>query len=970
MIKSVIETLESRVLLSAAVVDIQWNGAAHRVFQNEYVARVSDQTPFAKIAALHKWGVDDVQSLGGGFCKFTSQAPIKLIQNWAKGSHRLVIVPNYAGSFTSVPNDTLFANQWHLQNTGQFEPDPVITDNTMGAYANANGTVGADINAPAAWDITTGARNVVVAVLDSGIDTAHPDLVDNIYTNPGEIAGDGIDNDGNGLVDDVHGYSFYTESGDVTDLNGHGTHVAGIIGATGNNGQGVSGVNQLVTILPIQIGSADGSVSFAASIEGIYYCIALKQKGVNIVAMNGSFGGSNFPFDGPFANAITAAGEAGILFVVAAGNSTSNVDRTFDFPAKFSLSNSNVITVAAMDNQYKLATFSSYGGASVQVAAPGADILSTAPTYPVSLVNDGAMTQNYSYLSGTSMASPVVAGIIALEAAANPKATMAQLKDALLRSVDITPGLASINSLPAKVGQVGVVDAYRAVRAVLNANVGSNDKLGGTWQAAYGSQGAFIVGDSPTFPGFVTGASSADAVTSILRSSSKRAQALQKATLPNDRIEAVTASTTGTVEVDLIFTDGLSHRVSLYMADYDNKHRVQTVSVVDADTNQVLDVRTVSKFAKGHYETFDLTGHVRLRIIAVKGPSAVFSGVFFDPAPTGDVSLHQSNNTTGGKWTSRYGSQGAYIIGESTAAPAFVSIAASGKTDVIEKSSTTNAAALQLQGNLARGIVGYWSSTTSFDVDLNFNDGQTHRTTLYFLDWKKRNRQTRVQVSDPTGAVLYSSTDLSDFSKGKYLSFDLSGAVKIKVINLSGKDAVLNGIFFDATPAAKGQFLGIDSTTRGNWRNVPLGTSGSLIAGTQTFEQFNASQLLATVSSTQPYFTQIDKDHSPDRTALQKATDISDRIQSHYLAYFSMTFDISLSGTQPHRLSMYASDPSGTRAQTVELLDGDTGQVISTTNMQSFKKGQYVSWQVHGHVQIRVTTQVTQTIAVDGLLFD
>ena len=193
----------------------------------------------------------------------------------------------------------------------------------------------------------------------------------------------------------------------------------------------------------------------------------LKNQGVNIVVINESLGGPAFPFDVVASNALKSAGQAGILDVVAAGNDSTSNDTTPTSPANFSLSNPDVITVAATDNQGKLAYFSNFGGSSVDIAAPGVDILSTTPTYPVTLTTEvqetpllPQFTQNYGYLSGTSQATPAVTGIIALEAALKPNATPLQLKKALLDGITFDPFLASVNGLPPKVKTSGVANAY------------------------------------------------------------------------------------------------------------------------------------------------------------------------------------------------------------------------------------------------------------------------------------------------------------------------------------------------------------------------------------------------------------------------------------------------------------------------------------------------------------------------------
>jgi subtilisin family serine protease len=233
------------------------------------------------------------------------------------------------------------------------------------------GTSDVDIDAPEAWDITTGNSNVVVAVLDSGVDYNHPDLINNMWTNPGEIAGNGLDDDNNGMIDDVRGWDFVDDDNDPMDSDDHGTHVAGTIAAEGNNGNGITGVVWTAQIMPLRFLNAFGSGSVADAIEAIDYAI---ENGANIVnASYGSYTSSTAERD-----AIVRARDAGILFVAAAGNDNWNNDSaTKHYPSGYDLA--NIIAVAATDESDARASFSNYGVTSVDVAAPGTSILSARP---------------------------------------------------------------------------------------------------------------------------------------------------------------------------------------------------------------------------------------------------------------------------------------------------------------------------------------------------------------------------------------------------------------------------------------------------------------------------------------------------------------------------------------------------------------------------------------------------------------
>lgn len=286
------------------------------------------------------------------------------------------------------------------------------------------------ISAPLAWDMSTGSRDVVVAVVDTGMRYSHEDLAANVWTNPAEIDGNGIDDDGNGFVDDVHGYDFFFDDPDPIDENGHGTHVTGTVGAVGNNGLGVVGVNWAVSLMAIKIFSPTGSGTTTAMVLNAYnYIRMMRQRGVNIRVTNNSFGGcdENCGFDQAMKDSIDALGDADILNIFAAGNGNTDIDAAPFYPASYT--SPSVVSVASSTSLDTRSGFSNFGMESVDLAAPGTVILST--TF-------GA-DDTYGILSGTSMATPHVTGAAALLAAAHPELSASSLKATLLNNVDPLP---------------------------------------------------------------------------------------------------------------------------------------------------------------------------------------------------------------------------------------------------------------------------------------------------------------------------------------------------------------------------------------------------------------------------------------------------------------------------------------------------------------------------------------------------
>ena len=280
------------------------------------------------------------------------------------------------------------------------------------------------ISAPVAWgSFGAGSTDVIVADIDTGVNYAHPDLAANMWRNPGEIAGNSVDDDGNGYIDDVYGIDSANNDSDPFDDEGHGTHTSGTIGAVSDNGTGVTAVAPRVKILACKFIRANGTGTDADAIECFNYVVALKQqRGVNVRVTNNSWGALRTQFfPQALKNAIDAAGAAGIVNVFAAGNNAVNIDNTPFDPASFT--SASIVSVAASDTNDALANFSNYGAASVDLAAPGVNILST-------------YLNAYAYAAGTSMAAPHVAGAAAMLLSHQPTLTVAEVKAALMNGVD------------------------------------------------------------------------------------------------------------------------------------------------------------------------------------------------------------------------------------------------------------------------------------------------------------------------------------------------------------------------------------------------------------------------------------------------------------------------------------------------------------------------------------------------------
>lgn len=342
-----------------------------------------------------------------------------------------------------LPNDPKVALQWEIQNSGSKDATGRL------------GRIGADMNVARLWsEGYTGSRKIKVAIVDTGVDIEHEDLKENIFTNEGEIPDNGIDDDHNGLIDDIHGWNFSEPNtignGDVQDVFNHGTHVAGIIGAKGNNGIGVAGINWNVSLIPIRYTNDQGGATVEAAIRAINYAVLMKADIINC-----SWGMAVESKE--LHDAFMRASDQGILIVASAGNSAVNNDKMPIVPAAYT-DISNLVSVAATDNTDELAFFSNFGLKSVALAAPGFAIMST------------LKDSSYGYLSGTSMSAPSVTGVAAL-LMAHLGLSAKEVKERLIKTSD------PVRHFYNMISSHGRVNAYQAMHDIVPEpiNVPSDD---------------------------------------------------------------------------------------------------------------------------------------------------------------------------------------------------------------------------------------------------------------------------------------------------------------------------------------------------------------------------------------------------------------------------------------------------------------------------------------------------------------
>jgi subtilisin family serine protease len=401
------------------------------------VAQRAPQSLEEVAAILHKHGQDRSVLL-----RFAQPIdPPRLAQELMRRYPDLIewAEPDYIEYPTVVPNDPRFDLQWHLQ---QLTSDP-----------NRR----ADIHATEAWDLTTGSPTVVIAVIDAGVDVDHPDIANHIFVNPGEIPDNGIDDDGNGFVDDVSGWDFTRRDNDPEDETGHGSWMSGIAAAETNNALDTAGVSWGSRILPLKAGDGTRNIYTSFQIEAINYAMTMAPRGVRIINM--SFGAPTSAPSQEREAALRAANEARIIAIAAAGNGGrdnlgDNNDQIPNYPSNHTLDLDNVVAVAATDRSNKLTSFSNFGRRTVDVGAPGEDILSLTSRDPGVWL--GSVSGMYNG-SGTSPATAIVSGITALIYSTFPDITPLQVKNRLRGCVDRAASLLTITI------SGGRVNAFRAL---------------------------------------------------------------------------------------------------------------------------------------------------------------------------------------------------------------------------------------------------------------------------------------------------------------------------------------------------------------------------------------------------------------------------------------------------------------------------------------------------------------------------
>jgi hypothetical protein len=429
----------------------------------------------------------------------------------------------------------------------------------------------------------------------------------------------------------------------------------------------------------------------------------------------------------------------------------------------------------------------------------------------------------------------------------------------------------------------------------------------------------------------------------------------------------------------LTFTDGNSHQVALYLLDWDNYTggRTELVEVLDGGNNATLDSRSVSGFVGGQYLVWNLSGHVVIRVTNTKGAAnAVMSGLFFGAGGTtpsgGSAAYLRTDTATHGTWQGVYGGDGGVVVGDMAGYPAYAAVTPSGNFSFTWASSTTDARAPQKFASTTDRVAACWCTAGVMSVDLRFTDGNSHQVALYLLDWDgyAGGRAQRVELLDGnTGAVL-DSRSISGFTGGQYLVWNLSGHVVARVTNTNGSsNAVISGLFFGggaSLPANTATFLRTDTTTHGTWQGT-FGTDGGIVVG----DSASYPPYASLTPSGNFSFTWTPS--TADSRAPQRLASSTDRVAACWCTAAVMSLDISFNDGGSHQAALYMLDwdnYAGGRAQLVEVLDGATNAVLDTRAVSAFTGGQYLVWNLSGHVIVRITnTNAAANAVISALLF-
>lgn len=516
--------------------------------------------------------------------------------------------------------------------------------------------------------------------------------------------------------------------------------------------------------------------------------------------------------------------------------------------------------------------------------------------------------------------------------------------------------------------------------------VGPDTTTQGSWNGKFGQDGFLIAnGASSSMPSYGS-ATVSGAATYTWVGLTSDVRALQSGSGAVTRIASTYYANNFNVNVSV--NDGTLHPVSLYFLDWDTTSRAQTVTVMDAGSNAVLDTQSITGFNGGKYFTWNVRGNVRINITALGGGSAVLSGVFFGlnvnalPPPPGGTTTSATpigqDTTAQGSWKGKYGSEGFYTANGITQAPSYGSATVTGAALFTWGYNTTDIRALEnvdpILGPI-RTAATYYGNTVN--VNVNITDSNPHQVSLYMLDWDRGNRTQTINVYDAATGALLNSQAISGFGDGKYFSWTIRGNVRFSLSSSGFNVALVSGIFFGAagtvppppppSGGATATWVNLDTTSQGTWTGR-YGGAGYMIANGPS-----VTPTYATASVALNPFNFTWASSTTDVRALQTSAGSANRIASTYgtykISYFE--FRINITDGNAHNISLYLLNwDSFTRPENIRILDATSGQVLDSRDFDNYREGVWATWNIRGNVIIRVTPIGEYYSATSGVFFN
>lgn len=909
----------------------------------------------------------DDQPLPGGWRRLASRSRdvASLVASLSQQNDVLEVEPNYVLEAVGTPNDPSLPSLWGLRNSL---------------------SLGADIHAVPAWDITTGTPDVVVGVVDGGIDYTHPDLAPNMWSAPAPftvtVAGVPVT-----CAAGTHGFNALAfeqwlqagapSSGPLAaavceplDQNGHGTHVAGSIGAAGNNGTGVVGVNWTTRMMALKFMGTGNTGTVFDAIAAIDFAIQAKAafaatRGADVRVLSNSYGADDY--SGAFLAAVQRASAADMLFVAAAGNQGRNNDATPFYPASFEAA--NVVSVAATNSVDDRAGFSNFGAVSVDLGAPGDAILST------------TRGGSYGYMSGTSMATPHVSGAALLVLAGCELATSA-LRDTLLGTVDLTPAM---NGITATGGRLNVDRALRSCASIPSVILTS--PLDG---AVYGAPAAVLIGATASDDHGISkveffadevliGTSSAapfgftwNDVPAGHYVITAKAYSHSGITATSGAAHMTVTSPAATASAAFAGLDATTQGAwrGVYgtqgyqvVGDVSSYPAYATVTVMNAATwtwaNPTTDVRALQRASGGsrvaatwyhNIETFTLDINVtdgawhQIALYAVdwEGGGRVQRMDVRDAA-TNLLLESRSAATFGGGQYWRWNVRGHVKIAVTRIA---------GPSSVVSGLFLDPAAGSN-PGPSVR-LTGPLDGTTAvapaaFSLTASATDADGVSRVEFFAD----STLIATASSSPYRALW------NDVPPGSY-------TLTAKAYDTLGAATTSDPVHVTVTPAptTAAFFIAADGTTKGTWRGAYGGDGYHVVADAASLPPYAVVQLSDASTWTWSSTTS-------DSRALQRSAGNERIAAAWYRNVGAFTIDIDLTDAQTHHIALYMVDwEAAGRTQTVELRDAASGALLDVRTVTGFVGGQFWRWAVRGHVRVVVNRTASASAVVSGLFFD